>query len=42
VTRESTHDIRVISIHANYVIVLVVKVEEEAVVAKEVRHDTVE
>jgi hypothetical protein len=35
VTSESTHDIRVISSHATPVIVLLVKVEGEAVLAKE-------
>jgi len=41
-TSKSTHDIRVIVVHAIFVIVFVVKLEEKAMLAKEVEHIIVE
>lgn len=41
-TGKSTHDIRVIIIYATFAIVLLVKLEEKVVLAKEVGHVIVE
>ena len=41
-TSKSTHDIRVIIIHATFAVVLLVKLEEKVVLAKKVGHVIVE